>query len=292
MNLTDLLNDLLTGEGIDPHGVLVLRHSPSEPELKKVLLWLAAEKPDVFNAYQQTQRRRVETDMANARTKYVASFIGDQFPKSVFVGLYRNEGNRPLTPEDGSTPASLCLKAWGLEGDTSSSTRWFELAPTDFYKPWKGRLVVSWPGAAKRWWRWADQPPPIPVVALREDSALGGCTPELEEIDLTCDQLRFLPKPWEAALSQWRGVYFIFDKSDGKGYVGSASGPGNVLRRWQEHCSGRGGARLLIPRDPKNFRFTILQRLTPDMKHGDINRVEATWKKRLHTRAPHGLNDN
>jgi len=49
------LNDLFQKKGIDPQQVLVLRHRPSEPEINKVLPWLAAEKPVVFNAYQQTQ---------------------------------------------------------------------------------------------------------------------------------------------------------------------------------------------------------------------------------------------
>ena len=39
------LNDLLKGKEIDPKKVLVLRHRPHEPELNKVLPWLAAEKP-------------------------------------------------------------------------------------------------------------------------------------------------------------------------------------------------------------------------------------------------------
>jgi hypothetical protein len=49
-------NDLLTGKDINPLDVIVMRHRPSEPELRKVLPWLAAERPDLFNAYQQTQR--------------------------------------------------------------------------------------------------------------------------------------------------------------------------------------------------------------------------------------------
>ena len=67
------LNDLLCGEGIDPEVVLVMRHRPSERELNKVLPWLAAERPDVFNAYQQTRTERVEKAMGTAA--FVASFI-------------------------------------------------------------------------------------------------------------------------------------------------------------------------------------------------------------------------
>lgn len=59
------LNDLLRGKKIDPKRVLVLRHRPLEPELRKVLPWLAAEKPDAFNAYQQTQTKQVEREMVN-----------------------------------------------------------------------------------------------------------------------------------------------------------------------------------------------------------------------------------
>jgi hypothetical protein len=68
------LKDLLVGKGIEPRRVLVLRHRPLEPELNKVLPRLAAEKPEVFNAYQQTQTKQVEREMAGA--EYVAAFIG------------------------------------------------------------------------------------------------------------------------------------------------------------------------------------------------------------------------
>jgi hypothetical protein len=64
------LNDLLRSNGIDPQQVLVLRHRPQEPQLKKVLPWLAAEKQNIFNAYQQTQNERAESAMI--RVKYVA----------------------------------------------------------------------------------------------------------------------------------------------------------------------------------------------------------------------------
>ena len=74
------LNDLLRAKGIDPTTVLVMRHRPFEPELNKVLPWLAAERPDVFNAYQQTQSEKVERAMRNA--KYVASFIGHEGGKA------------------------------------------------------------------------------------------------------------------------------------------------------------------------------------------------------------------
>jgi hypothetical protein len=49
------LTDPLVKQGFDLDKVMVLRHRPAEPALRKVLPWLAAEKPEVFNAYQREQ---------------------------------------------------------------------------------------------------------------------------------------------------------------------------------------------------------------------------------------------
>jgi hypothetical protein len=86
---------------------------------------------------------------------------------------------------------------------------------------------------------------------------------------------------------------YIFDASDGKGYVGSAYGDTNLLGRWQNYAaSGHGGNALLRKRDRKNFRFSILERVSPDAHAKDVCQLEGTWKDRLHARSPHGLNDN
>jgi hypothetical protein len=64
-----------------------------------------------------------------------------------------------------------------------------------------------------------------------------------------------------------------------------------LLERWLDYAaSGHGGNKLLRKRDPKSFRFTILQRVSADMDRDDVIRLEETWKDRLHTRGPHGLN--
>ena len=55
------LNELLLGKEIDPRGVIVFRHRPNEPELNKVFPLLAAERPDLFNAYQQTHGEKVQS---------------------------------------------------------------------------------------------------------------------------------------------------------------------------------------------------------------------------------------
>ena len=179
----------------------------------------------------------------------------------------------------------------GLLSGERESALWFELDIRPFRADWKGKLVVNWP-PAREWCRNAHTTE-IPIHAILEDSVLDGMMPEWSAIDLSWAELSQLPAKWREALKQWRGIYFIFDEFDGKGYVGSAYGANNLDTRWQEYAAtGHGGNKLLINRDENNFRFTILQRVSPDMDADEVIRLEASWKNRLHTRAPWGLNDN
>jgi hypothetical protein len=292
------LNDLLQTQGLDPEHVLVFRHRPSEPGLHRVLPWLAAEKPEVFNAYQQTQGNTLERVMQSLNgSGYVASFIGHEPRKALFVGIYAIGESRPLTYEQfWQMPAHLEMKAFGMNGWKHDSERtsvlWFDLALSDAYATWKGKLVVDWPPPERSWWRRAHKNA-IPILAIHEESAFDAAMPAWDQITLTWQEVGALPVRWRAALSQWRGIYYIFDESDGKGYVGSAYGSDNLLGRWRNYAdAGHGGNRLLRPRDPRNFRFAILQRVSPDMDPTEVIRLEGSWKQRLHTRAPHGLNDN
>ena len=291
------LNDLFRKKNIDPEYVLVLRHRPWEPQLNKVLPWLAVEKPDLFNAYQQTQGDRLEKAMTRAR--YVASFIGRDPGKALFVGLYTIKGSRPITCKQfWQIPANVELKAFGMAGFTEESSRssllWFDLALTDFYVHWKGKLIVRWPGKELSWWRWAHKPTnEMEVIAILDESALDAAMPEWYAIHLTWDEIRVLPTRWKSALKHWRCIYYILDISDRKGYVGAAYGENNLLGRWLNYAArGHGENALLRGRDPKNFRFTILERVNPDMDASDVIERETSWKQRLHSYAPEGLNEN
>ena len=288
-------NELLEGKNINPEHVIILRHRP-ENQLNKVFPWLASTRPDLFNAYQQAHGERVEKVMhILEKTGYVASFIGREAGKALFIGLYAIEGSKPITYDEyWNITANVELKTLGMVGfqGERQSILWFDLVLTDFYISWKGKLIVSWPPPERSWWRRAHRNE-MPIYAIHEDSVLEANMPEWNAINLSWDELRVLPNRWKAALSQWRGIYYIFDTSDGKGYVGSAYGEDNILGRWLNYAvSGHGGNRLLRKRAPRNFRFTILQRVSPDMISSDIIRLESSWKERLHTREPYGLNDN
>jgi hypothetical protein len=188
------------------------------------------------------------------------------------------------------------MKAFGMHGwsdtDERSSQLWFDLEQADFYTAWKGKLVIGWPPPEKAWWRRAHRND-FPIHALHEESMLASEMPRWSDLDLSWADLSVLPAAWRTALSQWRGIYLIFDRNDGKGYVGAAYGPDNILGRWRNYAaSGHGGNALLRKRTPTDFSFTILERVSPDLTPTEVIRLEASWKQRLHTRQPYGLNDN
>ena len=289
------LNDLLRNSDIEPSQVLVFRHRPFEPELNKVLPLLAAEKPTVFNAYQQTQKEKLEKVMTSAA--YVASFIGHEPGKALFVGLYSIRTSKTITRDEyWQIPENVEMKKFGMKGfteeDGRSSCLWFDLALTEFYPAWKGKLVVDWPPPERSWWRRAHKNK-FAVVAILEENRLVPARPNWREMVFAWHELEVLPNTFKSVLSQWRAVYYIIDTSDGKAYVGSAYGDENLFGRWTNYASsGHGGNTLLRTRDPRNFMFSILERVSPDMEANEVIQLENTWKTRLRTRKPYGLNDN
>jgi hypothetical protein len=292
------LNDLLRGNDINPERVLVLRHRPNEPALNKVLPWLAAEKPEVFNAYQQTQGERVERAMQTLKgIGYPASFLGREPGKALFVRLYSIGESKPLSREEfWQVPAYVELKAFGMRGfadeRAAASVLWFNLTLTEFYAHWKGRLIVDWPSSERSWWRRAHRNE-FRILSILEDSALDAALPQWDQIEFTWEDLRVLPTRLKFKLAEWRGIYLIFDTLAVQGYVGSAYGEENLLGRWLNYAArGDGGNKLLRQRDPRNFRFTILELVSPTTKANDVIQLESSWKKRLHTFAPYGLNNN
>ncbi len=293
------LNDLLEKEGLNPEKVLVLRHRPHEKRLNRVLPWLAVERHDLFNAYQSTQQPRVESAFKKLQEDgYIASFIGLEPKRALFVGVYHIGASRALDYEGfWKVPAYREMKQYGIKGWTHEEKEkrkeilYFDLRPIDFYSQWKGRLLIEWPSREISWWRRAHKNV-MKVIAIHEDSRFEKAMPDWNELNLTSQELQVLPRGWREKLAQWRGVYFILDSSDGKGYVGSAYGKDNILGRWQNYAqTGHGGNRKLRKRDPADFRFSILQRVSPDLEPQAVIDLEASWKERLHTRE-YGLNDN
>lgn len=292
--MTFEFRELLLDAKIDPETVLVLRHCPIEPRLRAFFPYLAAHEPDLFNAYQQTQTPRVEKAMQKAA--YVASFIGHRPSLALYVGLYQCKGAERLTFSSHWKNPLLCrLKSeYGMKGleDRKKTVLWFDLTKTEFCSHWMGKLVVDWPGKEISWFRWATKKNAFTVRSILEESLLVDRMPTWAQLKLAWAQLDSMPTSWKETLSLWRGVYYIFDASDRKGYVGAAYGTDNLLGRWKCYWkTGDGGNNRLKGRDPNHFFFSILEILPNGLDPSVVIQTETDWKIRLSTRE-YGLNDN
>jgi len=108
---------------------------------------------------------------------------------------------------------------------------------------------------------------------------------------------------WKDALSSVKGVYVITDLSDGRQYVGSASGEANGLwQRWSGYAHLKnltgGNKELNRMRDElgdahivDNFQYSILEIFDPKTKAETILQRESFWKLALDSRR-HGMNLN
>jgi hypothetical protein len=286
------LNDLLEDVGLQSASTLVMRHRPLEPSLRKVLPWLIADRPDLFLAFQSEHSPTVERMLKKAST--LASFVADGAGRALFVGIYAVRGYHQITHKRiWAIPENQELKALGMRGPRPEhNPLWFDLELVPELANLCGRLVVAWPGGERAWTRWADRNS-FPIHAIHEESVFSLEMSAWNELLLTWQELKVLPRSWQQKLAQWRGIYYIRDSASGKGYVGSACGAENIWGRWSNYAaSGHGGNRLLRDVNPENLSFSILQRVSPDLSKDDVIGIENSWKLRLQTRAPQGLNDN
>lgn len=285
-------NALLRDEAIDPEEVAMLRHQPVESRLKRVLPWLAVDRPDLFKAWQQVQWTAAERIMT--RAGIVAAFIGQEPGRATFAGISRVGPHRQLDYEGYMNfPGNAELMSLGMTGmlPDEPAPLAFELEELDVFRPWVGRLVINWPKPERVWARWAARGV-FSVHAIVEESRFERGMPDWSGLNLTWSELAVLPRTWRSALAEWRGIYFIFDRERGLGYVGSAGGAENILGRWSGYAeTGHGGNKRLRSSRPEHLVFSILERTSPDLSLPDLIRLENSWKERLHSRS-HGLNEN
>ena len=105
---------------------------------------------------------------------------------------------------------------------------------------------------------------------------------------------------WKYALKNIKGVYVIFDKSNGKKYVGSAYGESGIWSRWKSYMySSHGGNDKLIELikskgdsyAEKNFKISLLEYRPMKTDDKDIIDRENYWKAVLLSIGNFGYNN-
>lgn len=295
------LQDILLRGAIDPCDVNVMLHSPRAGDLLRHLPGLVQTRRQAMEVYQATHSKPAERALSQGRP-WVASFVktgaGHQPGTSamLFAGLYRNPGPRQAhRHEIEANPEVRWLhETFGaftqIEDPGWTSWAWFDLALDDRLAELQGRLVIE-TRLTRAYVRLAEKIE-ASVLAIHPESRFDEAPPSWRDMVLNAGILQALPDSWAGCLRQWRGVYLIVDESDGMRYVGSAYGEDNLLGRWREHVSGDAGiTAALAKRDPRKFRFSILELTSPSAGAEDVIEIENSWKTRLHSRK-FGLNEN
>ena len=143
------------------------------------------------------------------------------------------------------------------------------------------------------------------VSELLKESYSGERFPGYESINhefRTLEVIFHKQRPdWKAALENVKGVYAIFDQSNGKKYVGSAYGEAGVWSRWSAYIgTGHGWTDDLtklieangIKYARKNFRFVLLEYRSARTDDHVLIERETFWKKALLSHSSHGYNKN
>jgi hypothetical protein len=133
----------------------------------------------------------------------------------------------------------------------------------------------------------------------------GRVFPGYENITLEFDELEHIIKTnrpdWRAALLNVKGIYVIFDKSNGMKYVGCAYGDTGIWSRWSTYVStGHGFNDELTTIIDKhgldyarnNFQISLLEYRPARTDDRSIMDRECYWKESLLSRSPYGYNKN
>jgi len=200
----------------------------------------------------------------------------------MFVGLYRTsyrgllEQDTPTPHRDGVDKAGTC-DAYDIKLETNLG---------DLI----GRLIIDWGHGERAWIQRADRQNKD-VIELRtkfNEPEFPGFLNFLESLS----KVERLPKSWITALRSAKGVYLLTCPRTKEQYVGSATGEGGFLQRWEEYArTGHGGNVALKSRDPSDYQVSILEVAGSGSVVDDIMAMEKRWKLKLQSREM-GLNRN
>ncbi|MBC6437090.1 MAG: GIY-YIG nuclease family protein [Rhodobacteraceae bacterium] len=285
------LNDVLHAHSLPPEETVVLLHTPPERRLAKLLPFLAEASPEVLEAFQAVHSSRPTKTLR--KRQYMVSFVRLLSGQMAFAGAFCNCGveDRPAADICADPAMRRVIDEFGantyLEDDGVETWPYFNFKRVPALADYVGRIQIIHQG---RTYARLAETLDAEIVEFTQASVMATHPPDWRDFIVTGPELRTLPKSWAARLREWRGIYLIVNENDGARYVGAAYGEDNLLGRWRTHVArDRGVTAALCRLNPRNFRFSILERVSPDALRDEVIALEQSWMKRLHTK-DHGLN--
>jgi hypothetical protein len=181
----------------------------------------------------------------------------------------------------------------------------YEGEEIDSLKQYFGRVVVRYHKKRSVVMRLAGIADELEVVEVLPSIYDGENFPGYDKVRLSYPQLKTIldrhKSDWVAALENQKAVYLITNLSNGKQYVGSATGDnGMLLERWSNYVKdGHGGdvelkdivAKQGFDHVKKYFQYSILENYNARVDKDVILQRESWWKTTLGTRE-FGYNGN
>ncbi|MBZ0150814.1 MAG: GIY-YIG nuclease family protein [Planctomycetes bacterium] len=271
-------NALLRGAGIDPAGVLLLRHR--DPRVQRQVYETAIHADARFDDYQRHQiAPRVIASFDKAA--HLAGFVVDHAGDSVFAGVWSLHGRA----KDLRTVPFAGLGEQEVPGAT------FDTRRVDALDQYRGRLVIEW-GDGQRAWVQRAHLRTKPIAEIRRQIS-EPVFPGFLRFTSRLSDVEVLPSTWIAALRSTGGVYLLVHRERAHLYVGSAAGGEGFFGRWRTYQNGHGGnvGMQEIEGRAEDYDVSILETAGTGLEERDVLRLEASWKQKLASRQ-HGLNRN
>ncbi|WP_298444779.1 GIY-YIG nuclease family protein [uncultured Ferrimonas sp.] len=207
----------------------------------------------------------------------------------ITVGFLKIEGNRFLLFHVGRVTQDLnVLDGVGYQ---------YESLPQ--YDKYCGRLVIEFKNKSQAMIRKAGSViGDCKVAQILADDFGNDRFPGYDNVRLSWRDLAAVVQKenWKTALQNQKAVYLITDTSNGKMYVGSASGEHMLLGRWQAyvntgHGQNQGLKPLPFEHIQSHFEYSILEIFKSTTDDKMILNRESWWKNTLKTRQ-FGYNKN
>lgn len=161
--------------------------------------------------------------------------------------------------------------------------------------PFFGRVIVSYHRTSRTSVRGLSSLGDLEVVQVLPSIFDGQDFPGYDKVRLSYLQLKTIldrnKRDWVAALEGQKAVYLITDLSNGRHYVGSATGDnGMLLDRWRAYVkNGHGGNRDLVglvsehqlEYVARNFQYSILENFNSRVDRQFVLAREKWWKDAL-----------
>jgi len=167
------------------------------------------------------------------------------------------------------------------------------------YEKYFGRIIVRFKNKSQNMIRMAESViNDCEIFKILPDVFDNDIFPGYDKVNISWSELsRVIKKEnWKTALKNQKGVYLITDTSNGKMYVGSASGKNMILGRWESYITTCHGGNVDLKKLSNNhiktnFRYSILDIFKSTIDDTIIRARENWWKETLLSRK-FGYNQN